>query len=145
MDKVKFGKDKILVPVDGSENSEKSLRYACWLANKLGATITVLYVVTIPYTGESAFFHIGQLETAGRMILEEAKKIAKEENCARAHYELRQGAGNPSHEIIKLSTEEGFSLIVMSARGHTTLGHLLIGSVSDMVVHHAPCPVLIIR
>jgi nucleotide-binding universal stress UspA family protein len=142
---MEFGKGKILVPVDGSENSEKGLRYACWLANKLGATITVLYVVAIPYTGESALFHIDQLETAGRMVLEEAKKIVKEENCAQAHYELRQGIGNPGHEIVKFSKEMNFSLIVMSAKGHTALGHLIMGSVSDMVVHQAPCPVLIVR
>lgn len=137
--------DKILVPIDGSENSEKGLRYACWLAGKVGATITVLYVVTIPYTGESAFFHIEPLEAAGRTILERAKKIAKEENCVRAHFVLRQGAGNPGHEIVTLSKEGNFSLIVMSARGHTALTHLLIGSVSDMAVHHAPCPILIVR
>ena len=146
--KVKFKVDKILVPVDGSENSQKSLRYACWLASKVGATITVLHVVTIPFTGESAFFQIGPLEDAGQKILEEAKKIARAESCEQT-YELRQGTGNPGHEIVKLSKEENFSLIVMSARGHTVLTHLMesvkMGSVSDMVVHHAPCPVLIIR
>jgi len=150
---VKFRMDKILVPVDGSENSKKSLMYACWLASKVGASVTVLHVVTIPYTGESAFFHIDPFEAAGRKILEEAKKIvarmrAREEGCEQT-YELRQGTGNPGHEIVKLSNEGRFSLIVMGARGHTLLTHIMesvrMGSVSDLVVHHAPCPVLIIR
>jgi len=137
--------DKILVPIDGSENGEKGLRYACQVANKLGATIIVLYVVNIPFTGESAIIDIDSLISDGRKILEGTKKIVKEENCPRAHYELRQGFGNPGHEIVKFSKEGGFSMIIMSARGHTTLTHILIGSVSDMVVHHAPCPVLIVR
>jgi nucleotide-binding universal stress UspA family protein len=137
--------NKILVPVDGSENSEKGLRYACWLASKVEATITVLHIMTIPYTGESAVFHIEPLEAAGRMILERAKKVLKEENCAGAHFVLREGTGNPGHEIVKFSEEENISLIVMSAKGHTALAHLLMGSVSDMVTKHAPCPILIVK
>ncbi len=136
---------KILVPFDGSEKGEKGLVYACWLANKVEAEITVLYVVNIPYTGESAVLNIDHLISAGRGFLEKAKKIALRENCINAHYKWIHGTGNSGHEIVKLSLEENFSLIVMSARGHTPLTHLLLGSVSDMVVHHAPCPVLIVR
>jgi nucleotide-binding universal stress UspA family protein len=44
---------KILVPLDGSENSKTGLRYACWLASKVGASMTVLHLVAIPYTGEN--------------------------------------------------------------------------------------------
>ena len=137
--------DKILVPVDGSENSEKGLRYACWLASKIEATITVLHIMTIPYTGESAVFHIEPLEAAGRMILERAKKVLKEENCADANFVLREGSGNPGHEIIKFGEEENISLIVMSAKGHSALAHLLTGSLSDMAVKHAPCHILIVK
>ena len=144
---MKSSTDKILIPIDGSESSNKGLRYGCRLANKLEATITVLNVVNIPYVGESpsVIFDISSLVKAGQMILERAKKIAQEENCKDISYELRQGIGNPGHEIVKFSQEGGVSLIVMCARGHTPLTHLLIGSVSDMVVHHAPCPVLIVR
>jgi nucleotide-binding universal stress UspA family protein len=137
--------EKILVPFDGSESSKKGLKYACWLANRVGAPITVVYVVNIPYTGESAVLHVDSIVEAGRQILEEAKKMVKEENCEASEYELRQGTGNPAHQIVKFSSEGGFSLIIMSARGHTPLTHLHIGSVSDNVVHHATCPVLIVR
>ena len=136
--------NKILVPIDGSENSEKGLRYACELASKVGATITVLHIVTIPYTGESAVFHIEPLEDAGKMILERAKKLLKEK-CAGAHFVLKEGSGNPGHEIVKFAEEENISLIVMSAKGHSALAHLLLGSVSDMVSKHAPCSILIVK
>jgi universal stress protein A len=136
---------KILVPIDGSKNSEKGLRYACSLASKIGANITVLYVVNVPYTGQSAIVNVRSLIAAGGKILAGARKVAEEENCTRAHYYLRQGIGNPAHEIVKLAKEKGFSLIVMSATGHTALSHLLMGSVSDVVVHNAPCAVLIVR
>lgn len=137
--------EKILVPVDGSENSEKGLRYACWLARQVGATIIVVYVVNVPYTGDSAVLSIRSLISAGRRVLEKAKKIADEEKCVQTRFYLRQGIGNPGHEIVKLAKEGDFSIIIMSATGHTALSHLLMGSVSDMVVHHAPCPVLIVR
>lgn len=137
--------DKILVPIDGSENSLKALKYACWLVQKATAKITVLYVVNIPYTGESAFLHMDSLLDAGRKILEKARKTVKDEKCTVARYELRQGTGNPGHEIVRFSKEGNFSLIVVGATGHTALSHLLMGSVSDLVTHHASCPVLIIR
>jgi universal stress protein A len=137
--------NKILVPVDGSENSEKGLRYACWLANKVGATITVIHIISIPYTGESAVFHIRPLEDAAKMILDHAKKLLEEEKCTGPNFVLREGSGNPGHEIIKFADEEHISLIVMSAKGHSGLAHLLLGSVSDMVSKHAPCPILVVK
>jgi len=136
---------KILVPIDGSENSEKGLRYACWLAGKVGATITVLHIISIPYTGESAVFHIKPLEDTAKLIMENAKKLLNEENCTGANFVLREGSGNPGHEIIKFADDEDISLIVMSARGHSGLAHLLLGSVSDMVSKHAPCPILVVK
>ena len=141
-------KHTILVPVDGSKNGEKSLRYACWLANKLTASVTILYVVTIPrMTGDplSREDLIERSEFFGRTILDEARKIAEEEGCTEIDQELRRGMGNAGHEIVQFSRDGAFSLIVMGARGHTVLTHLLLGSVSDVVVHHAPCPVLIVR
>jgi len=137
--------DKILVPFDGSVNSEKGLRYACWLARKVGAQITVVHVVNVPYTGESAVLHVDSLINVGQQILKEAKKIAEDEGCLSVNIELRQGQGNSGHEILVFCKEGGFSMIVMSATGQTALSHLLLGSVSDMVVHYAPCPVVIVR
>lgn len=137
--------DRILVPFDGSENSEKGLKYACRLANKLGATITVLYVVGIPGTGDSAVLNIRSLISEGRKVLEKAKKTVEEEHCVHTRYYLRHGVGNPANEIVRLSKEGVFSMIVMSATSHTALSHLLMGSVSDAVVHHAPCSVVIVR
>ena len=137
--------ERFLVPFDGSKNSEKGLRYACWLASKLGATLTVLYVVNIPATGDSAVLNARSLISEGRKVLEKAKKTVESENCVHTRYYLRHGVGNPAHEIIKLSKEAAFSMIVMSATGHTALSHLLMGSVSDTVVHHAQCIVVIVR
>ena len=136
--------NKILVPVDGSENSEKGLKYGCWLASKVGASITVMHVVTIPYTGESAVFQIEPLEDTGKMILERSKKLIKSK-CPDAHFVLRNGIGNAGHAIVNFAQGENFSLIVMSAKGHSKLTHLLMGSVSETVTKHAKCTILIVK
>ncbi len=137
--------NEILVPIDGSENSEKGLRYACWLASKVDGTITVLYVVSIPFTGESAAFPIEPLLEVGQKILRKAKEIAKNEKCTGTDFVLSEASGNPGHEIVKFAKEKNYSLIVMSAKGHSALKHLLLGSVSDTVTKHAPCSVLIVK
>lgn len=138
--------EKILVPIDGSQRSKKSLKYACWLSGAIGAKITVLHVIINPYTRKTAGFDVvGPLMSAGEKILEEAKRLVEGENCKNVNYELKQGVGNPSREIIKFSKQGGFSLIIMNARGHPPLTSVLMGSVSTMVVHYASCPVLILR
>lgn len=137
--------DKILVPIDGSKNSEKGLKYACWLAGEVGGSLTVLYVVPIPFAGESAGLKIDPLVDAGEMILDKAKKIVNAEKCVDADFVLREAAGNAGHEIVKFGKEENFSLIIMSAKGHSALKHLLLGSVSDTVTKHSSCSVLIVK
>lgn len=135
---------KILVPIDGSKNSEKGLKYACWLAGKVDAEITVLHIVSIPYTGESIAFQIAPLEDAGQEILKHAEKLIKD-NCVNAKYVLREGVGNAGHEIVNYAKDNNFSIIVMSAKGHSALTHLFLGSVSETVSKNAPCSILIVK
>ena len=53
--------------------------------------------------------------------------------------------GDPPREILRLSEESRCDLIAMTTHGHGGLGRLVLGSVADEVVRHAPCPVLLIR
>jgi nucleotide-binding universal stress UspA family protein len=137
--------NEILVPVDGSENSEKGLRYACWLAREVNATITVLYVVQIPFDGESVGLPIKPLVDAGRMVLNKAKDIVENEECSSTKFVLREASGNPGHEIVKFSKEMNCSLIIMSAKGHSALKHFLLGSVSETVTKYASCSIMIVK
>ena len=54
-------------------------------------------------------------------------------------------AGDPTDAIVRIAQEEKADLIVMGSHGHTGLRHLLLGSVAEKVLRHAPCPVLIVR
>src|SRR5215216_5988629 len=60
---------------------------------------------------------------------------------ARAHLRV----GTPDEEIVKLAKELGVGLIVMGSRGQGGVRRALLGSVSDSVVRHAHCPVLVVR
>jgi len=53
--------------------------------------------------------------------------------------------GHPVHEIVRVVAEGGFGLIVMGARGVSHIREILLGSVSDAILHHAACPVLVVK
>jgi universal stress protein A len=59
--------------------------------------------------------------------------------------ETTQLQGIPAQEIITLAETGGFDLIVMGTHGRTGVPHMLIGSVTERVIRHAPCPVLTLR
>jgi nucleotide-binding universal stress UspA family protein len=53
--------------------------------------------------------------------------------------------GDPADSIVEAATSEGADIIVVGSHGRAALGRALIGSVSDQVVRHAPCPVMVVR
>ena len=83
-------------------------------------------------------------EQEARTKLDEQLQQVREENggeVAEAHARL----GRPDAQIVGLADELGAGLIVLGSRGLGTLRRALMGSVSDSVVRHAHCPVLIVR
>ena len=54
-------------------------------------------------------------------------------------------AGSPGQEIVSQARRGGFDQVVMGNRGHSAIKELLLGSVSEYVLHHAQCPVTIVR
>jgi nucleotide-binding universal stress UspA family protein len=73
---------------------------------------------------------------------EQAEKVkASGASVAKAHLAL----GNPAEQIVAYAQDEGAGLIVMGSRGRGGIRRALTGSVSDSVVRHAHCPVLVVR
>ena len=79
---------------------------------------------------------------AGAGILADGKKKARTE---RVEVETLLKEGHPAEEILKTAKKGDFDLIVMGARGISRIRGILIGSVSDGVTRHAPCPVLVVK
>jgi universal stress protein A len=132
----------ILVPTDFSETSDVALHYAIFMAQALGAQLSLLHVPG--RTGENfeANFPVGRFETAAR---ERLSALLSEEEIARLRPEYALRIGTPADEIVRYADARDVDLIVMGTHGRSGVAHLLMGSVAEHVVRTAPCPVLLVR
>ncbi|MDY0236721.1 MAG: universal stress protein [Gudongella sp.] len=139
---------KILVPVDGSENSMKALEKAYELGTLKNSEILILtvvnsqrdnpYIVDQDYTSELSKENIA----LGEKLLEEAKKKFKD-YPGQVKTLLRNG--DVAETIIDIAEDEGFNVIVMGRRGTTISSRSLLGSVSNKVINYANTSVLVVK
>jgi nucleotide-binding universal stress UspA family protein len=138
----------ILVPSDLGEGAEEALDYACELARSFGATITVVNVVTLPSLGvpELGVALTGSMMDS--MIADNLRALEKliESRKDRAKFEKPiLKTGDPRDIINDTAKTIGADLIVMSTHGRRGVSRVLLGSVTELVVRTAPCPVLTVR
>jgi nucleotide-binding universal stress UspA family protein len=140
---------KILVPIDFSDFSKSSLRYAVTFAKQFNASIILIYVVEpIIYPPD---FSMGQIAipTTGiemdKRAIEELEKLAQNEIPSDLQKSIIVKTGKPFYEIIDTAKEEDVDLIIISTHGHSGVEHILFGSTAEKVVRKAPCPVLTLR
>ena len=138
--------EKVLLAVDGSDHALHAARTAADLARTLNAKefrIVVAYDFIPPYLGEPNMqYAIDARMEEAKSILEDAVKEVGKLPCE-VHSELVEGSA--AQVIIEVAATRASDLIVMGSRGLGTLAGLLLGSTSQKVVAHAPCPVLIVR
>ena len=138
--------DKILLAVDGSEHALHAARTAADLARTMNAKdfrIVVAYDFIPPYLGEPNMqYAIDARMDEAKAVLEDAVKQVGKLPCE-IRTELIEGSA--AQAIIEVAETRKCDLIVMGSRGLGTLAGLLLGSTSQKVVAHAPCPVLIVR
>ncbi len=145
---------KILLATDSSEEAELALSTAIDLAND---TNSQLHVVTVgpwnpdpAYAVHEASFRWETYEQASEAIRKEAQEILdnqvrKIEEGGGTVREAHLKRGRKDQEIIRVAEEIGAGLIVMGSRGMGGVRRALMGSVSDSVIRHAHCPVLVVR
>lgn len=136
---------RILLAVDGSEHALRATEIAADLARSMKSELRIIVVYDpIPsYLGEPYLQHaINARLTEAQEILDKAVETVGE-----LPSELNTGSieGNPAEAIIEVARTRECDLIVMGSRGLGRLSGLLLGSTSQKVVSHAPCPVLIVR
>ena len=135
----------MLVAVDGSESSKKAFDQSIFLAQKCNSKLYVVHVVLDwEYGGDSAatFELIEELRAKGMELLEGCKTQAIQSNV---QVETLLEQGDYAHEIIEVAKRNDCDVIIMGSRGMSPIKELLLGSVSLKVMHHASCPVMIIR
>jgi nucleotide-binding universal stress UspA family protein len=134
---------KILVPVDSSKYSNEAVQYACSIAQKFNSELTLLHVIPdILSDGDAGFIDYKPLEEAARKKIDAAKEIVASNGLSAS---TRMESGPTADTIINIAEEEAADLIVIGSRGLSTAKRFLLGSVSNSVSHHTPCPVLIVR
>lgn len=139
---------KILIATDGSHHSEQAETHGLTLAAKLKARVTALYVVE----GIHVSLTIGSPTS---LLLDEQIEMLKEEGNRIVEKVVEEGRkkdvevtplvleGHPANEIIEQARD--YDLVVVGTLGRSGLAHLLLGSVAEKVVRHAPVPVLVVK
>lgn len=152
---------KILVPFDGSEHSTKALEKAIQIAKKFEAKITLIHVYsvyvqpillpepttvgvsTVPLLTATEVSKVAETaRRVGNRILADGEQRAKSE---KVQVERMLVEGHAVEEIVRVAKEGNFDLIVVGARGLSKIKQMLLGSVSDGVIHHVTCPVLLVK
>ncbi|RJS88245.1 universal stress protein [Candidatus Bathyarchaeota archaeon] len=145
---------KILVPVDGSLNSDHALEFAIDLAKKYSAEVYLLYTISLtliysltlglwePFSSPLPPSYRVELEDEGEEILASALNKVKKAGIKSVAW---LDYGRPASKIIQTAKEERIDLIVMKGENHSLITRLFFGSISDEVSRHAPCPVLIVK
>ena len=135
--------ERILVAVDGSSQSSKTVLAAIDLAQKYGSTVTVLHVREFEkYEGSDV--DLGPPQEAESIIAEVVGQLS--EAGVQAEGEIRRVTpGATPDEIVRSAERAQADLIVMCTRGMSELRSIVLGGVANKVVHHAHCPVLLVR
>jgi nucleotide-binding universal stress UspA family protein len=143
----------ILVAMDGSESSLKAYQYASFLAKKCDAALIIVNILDaferFPSKIKQELGEIArQIEAEGGTavtlhVLDDYKSQAKDSGVKDVKTVRREG--NAAAEILRIADEENVDTIVMGNTGINTVKESLVGGVSHKVIHHAKCPVTIVR
>jgi nucleotide-binding universal stress UspA family protein len=139
---------KLLVPLDGSDNSFRALDVAIFLAKKIGASIVGFYAVNVlPVTEAQVIDPISlQLEEKkyANEILKKAKSLCEGDAV---HFSHVISFGSPGYMIVKFikNKDNGIDLVVIGSRGRGSMKEIFLGSVSNFVLHKSHIPVLIVK
>jgi len=135
---------RVVVGVDGSQGSIHAALVAAWEATIRQASLELVSVARIPMTadgfGVAEAFSAAEVEA--RQAVDKAVEVVR-----KAYPDLRLETTVRSSSAIAgelLDTAKGAELLVVGTRGHGGFTGLLLGSVSSQVVHHPPCPVLVV-
>ena len=138
---------RILAATDGGPQAQLVARSAADFTAKTGSELHVVHVGFVPamyhpeLQGYRSRFEEIQQETQQALDEEVQRLEAAGAEVTRAHLRM----GRPDVEILELAEELDAGLIIVGSRGHGGLRRALMGSVSDSVVRHAHCPVLVVR
>ncbi len=138
----------ILAPTDGSDHSLIATRYALELAKKFEAKVTLLMIVDKKDLDSIKMSTMSdELRHRAQAMVDEGRDHALShvvdqiKDCG-VPFSTAIEQGEPAKEIVSYAKAHAVDWIVMSTHARTGLAHFIIGSVTESVVQHSPCPVL---
>jgi CBS domain-containing protein len=135
---------RILSPIDFDDNSLAALDVAAQIARDNDGMVLLLHVVPVivPPTGGAIYVDMykGQEEAAHEKLNEIAAK-----RLGRVKHELLAHMGEPAGSILNATRRHAVDLIVMATHGRRGFSRVLLGSIAEMVLRSASCPVLCVR
>lgn len=145
--------NKIMVALAFTKNAPSIFNYACGIAEKFGAEITIISIInsrdveaiesvaTMGYNVDSEHY----IEDIKKEREEKLKEMIKGSDFPDEKLKTIFRIGNPTEEILSAIVEESIDMIVLGVKGHTNLEHVFIGSVADKIFRKSPIPVVSFR
>ena len=135
--------EKVLLATDGSTDAASAARAAVDVCQGTGAELHIVHVWFNVPTARLRPFMRAELKKLGNELLGEGVKRVEDSGGAVTEAHLIEGRA--ADEILDLAERIGADLVVIGSRGLGPVGRIALGSVSEAVIHHSRCPVLVLR
>lgn len=134
----------LLVCIDGSEHSDKVVKFPSHFARRYGAEITLLRVIKSERISEKPIFDdYGEETRKAKEIVMNAERIVSK-RASELQVNSQIAAGPISTSIVRIAEDEKFDAVWIGTRGRKGIARMLLGSVADDVIRRAHCPVIVI-
>jgi len=143
--------ERRLVPVDGSEPSNRGLQEAIRLAKALGSEVRLVHIVDDtplalnPESGMATAPLVADFAEGGKAILEDARRLAQAEGIDAAVVLHESFSGRVADLIVEEARKWRAEIIVMGTHGRRGVSHVVLGSDAEAVMQRAEVPVLLVR
>lgn len=146
--------EKILVPVDFTEVSDNALKYALAFAERVGGTVTLFHSISYPGSDPLAPAYSHSTSTVAQSEMIKQKETLVTKNLQQTVQALRQGQpgtvevdyiiaiGFPVEEILRVTDEQEFNLVIMGTKGEKGLEDTILGTITSNTMVKVKCPVL---
>lgn len=136
---------KIVFPTDFSHSSEAALEYATRMARQSGGTLYIVHAEEPPQAYGGGEMYYGFLEPTHSELMEMLAEVKPSDPQVSFEHRMLHGFTNAADQVVEFAKEIGADLIVLGSHGRTGMKRLLMGSIAEAIVRHAPCPVMIVK
>ncbi len=134
---------KVIWATDGSEHADRAMTYAVQVANSDGAELHVVHIVEKLVSGRASGLDAsGNEDEIKAKIQEQASTLAAENGVTTSIHIAAGQSTRIADRIAEVTLDVGADLIVVGTRGHGALGSLMLGGVTQRLLHVSRCPVL---